>query len=113
MYEKWKFFEPALEKEELGHSYRETETEWQDKRARCETVSVSEVKGYEERKHGQTKLRRCKQPSARVCINCQCCSPQNHVPLFLPLHNPKFFNRQYSNYNIKYSILKALVHFDL
>ena len=57
MYEKGKVPEPVLEKKKLSHSYRKTETEWQDKRARCETVSVNEVKGYVERKHGQTKLR--------------------------------------------------------
>ena len=44
MDEKGKVLEPVLEKEELGHSYREPEPEWQDERARCDTVSVNEVK---------------------------------------------------------------------
>ncbi len=57
MDEKGKALEPVLEKEELGHAYREPEPEWQDERARCKTVSVNEVKSYVERNNSQAEFR--------------------------------------------------------
>jgi hypothetical protein len=69
MDEKGKAFEPVLEKEELGEAYRKPKPESQEERARVDCVFVNEVKRYRERNHGQTELRRCQQPPARVGLH--------------------------------------------